>query len=101
VAIVAAAIQAVKAKKGDEIPATHWGDAITKLKPVAVRNDKLNVAIILLKKDGIEEGLYVSNPISSYAPSASDGFEVFERLSTDQDKSFGQLYRYRLVQKAK
>jgi hypothetical protein len=103
-AIVAAANEAIKGEKNplkpDDIPAARWGDAITKLNPVSVRTDQLNVAIVMAEKDGVEEGLYVSIPISSYAPTSADGFEVFEQLSADQDHSFGRLYHYRRHGKA-
>src|SRR6266540_1171628 len=58
-AIVAAANQALmkhvraERKKGapDDIDANFWGDAISKLKPIRVRNDHINVAIVLSQKD--------------------------------------------------
>ena len=60
----------------------------------------MNVAIVLSEKGGVEEGLYVSVPISSYIPTARDGFVVYERLGAG-DRSLGHLYRYKLVPKAK
>lgn len=89
-----------KKEMPDEIDKAHWGEAIAKLKPISVRNDRVNIAIVLSEKDGVEEGLYVSNPISSYVPNG-DRFEVMTRLSTNEDRSFGTLYYYKLKPKAK
>ena len=63
-AIVAAANQAIrtylkgdpKLRRGDEIPRESWGEAILRLKPLRVRNDRVNVAIVLRDEDGVEEG---------------------------------------------
>ncbi len=103
-AIVAAANQAIrtylkgdpKLRRGDEISEESWGEAILRLKPVRVRNDRVNVAIVLRDEDGVEEGLYVSIPISSYAPMVGDRFAVLEKLSETDDRTFGTLYRYKL-----
>ena len=103
-AIVAAANQAIrtylkgdpKLRRGDEIPRESWGEAILRLKPLRVRNDRVNVAIVLRDEDGVEEGLYVSIPISSYAPMVGDRFAVLEKLSETDDRTFGTLYRYKL-----
>ena len=51
-----------------EIPSKYWTDAIQELKPVKVYNHLLNFAIVLSIRDGVEEGIYISNPISSEAP---------------------------------
>jgi hypothetical protein len=108
-AIVKAATQAFanhvkgerKKEMPDEIDKAHWGESIAKLKPLRVRNDRVNIAIVLAENAGIEEGLYVSNPISSYLPQLDERFQVFTQLSTDKDKSFGTLYYYKLKPKAK
>ncbi|MEJ7636424.1 MAG: hypothetical protein WKF75_00150 [Singulisphaera sp.] len=54
------------------------------------------MAIVLRDVDGAEEGLYVSIPISSYAPTLGDRFSVLEMLSQPDDTTFGTLYRYKL-----
>ena len=103
-AIVAAANQAIrtylkgdpKHRRAEEIPRESWGEAILRLKPLRVRNDRVNVAIVLREVDGVEEGLYVSIPISSYAPTVGDRFAVLEKLSETDDRTFGTLYRYKL-----
>ena len=103
-AIVAAANQAIrthlkgdpKLRRGNEVPEESWGEAILRLKPLRVRNDRVNVAIVLRDEDGVEEGLYVSIPISSFAPMVGDRFEVLEKLSETDDRTFGTLYRYKL-----
>src|ERR1700722_13522087 len=108
-AIVAAANQAInkhlKAERKKETPgdidAAFWGEAISKLKPIRVRNDLVNVAIVLSEKAGVEKGLYVSIPISSYAATVGDRFALMTKRSTKEDKSFGTLYQYRLQPKAK
>ena len=108
-AIIAAATQAIskhakaprKKEAPDDIDADFWGQAIAKLKPIRVRNDHINVAIVLFEKDGAEEGLYVSNPISSYAARVGDRFTLLKRMSGEKDKSFGTLYHYKLQAKPK
>ncbi len=103
-AIVTAAKQAIRTylkgdptlRRGDEIPEESWGEAILRLKPLRVRNDRVNVAIVLRDGEGVEEGLYVSIPISSYAPMVGDRFAVLEKLSETDDRTFGTLYRYKL-----
>jgi len=102
-AIVAAANTAIgkhlraerKKDATDNIDAAFWGEAISKLKPIRVWNDRVNVAIVLFVKEGVEEGLYVSIPISSYAAGLGDRFALMTRLGTEQDKSFGTLYHYK------
>jgi hypothetical protein len=83
-----------KERKGDEIPKEFWGEALTKLKPVRVMYDRVNVAIVLQDSDKIEQGLYVSLAISSYLPNHDKRFTTFEKLSQPEDKSFNTLYRY-------
>jgi hypothetical protein len=89
------------ANRSDNIDAKHWGNDIAKLKPVRVRNDRANIAIVLSEKDGVEEGFYVSNPISSYAPNAKDGFTLLDRLGDPKEGLFGHMYHYKLKIKAK
>ena len=104
VQIVTAAQQAIhrfvhldpKERRGDQIPRRFWGAAIARLQPVRVVNDRMNVMIVLGEDVKQEHGLYVSVPISSYAPGYDGRFAVFEKLSQPQDKVLGVLYRYRL-----
>ena len=108
-AIVAAASQALdkhakaerKKEAPDDIDAKFWGETISKLKPIRVRNDQVNVAIVLSEKEGVEEGLYVFNAYSSYLPRVGDRFALLTQLSTEKDKSLGTLYHYKLKPKAK
>ena len=104
-AIVAAASQAIRShlqiQKKDLIDPGFWGVAIASLKPIRVRNDKVNVAIVLSENGGVEEGLYVSIPISSYAAQVGDRFAVMDPLSRDEDQTFGRLYHYKMQPKAK
>ena len=108
VQIVTAAQQAIhrfahldpKERRGEQIPRRFWGAAIARLQPVRVVNDRMNVMIVLGEDVKQEHGLYVSVPISSYAPGYDGRFAVFEKLSQPQDqpqdKVLGVLYRYRL-----
>jgi hypothetical protein len=84
----------VKERKGDEIPQRFWGEAILKLKPVRVLNDRVNVAIVLRDDEHSEQGLYVNLPISSVAAGHGKKFVLWEKLSKPEDKSFGELYLY-------
>jgi hypothetical protein len=80
--------------RDDEIAEKSWGEAIAKLKPLRVRFDRVNVAIVLWEDPKTEEGLYVSVPISSYAPRETD-FLLWKKLTQPDEKTFGQLYWYR------
>jgi hypothetical protein len=51
-----------------EIPSRCWNDIIRSLKPVKVYNHRLNVVIAISIKNGIEEGIYIFNVVSSYRP---------------------------------
>ncbi len=86
-------------RPNNEIPKALWGEAITRLKPLRVTNDRINIMIVLHENKDFEEGLYVSNPVSSYAPGLDKRFASFELLSKPDDKSFGSLYRYRMEKK--
>jgi hypothetical protein len=65
-----------------EIPSQYWTGAIKELKPVKLYDHVLNVAIVLNVKDGVEEGIYVGNIISSHVVMPGiidpDGFEFSE-----------------------
>jgi len=75
-----------------EIPAKYWPDSIKALKPLKVYEHFLNVAIVLSIRNGIEEGIYVSNPISSYMPYSGiigeDGFEIMRISKADSGINF-------------
>ena len=86
-----------KERKGDEIPQRFWGEAILKLKPLRVLNDRVNVAIVLREDEQAEQGLYVVLPISSVTPGYGKRFTLWEKLSKPKDKSFGELYRYSIA----
>jgi hypothetical protein len=104
-AIIAAANQAVKKhlkgdqqeRKGTEISKNLWGEAIADLKPLRVRNDRVNVFIVLKDDECAEEGLYVSIPISSYARGMDKRFLLFEKLTQAGDKGFGEIYLCKLT----
>jgi len=75
-----------------EIPARYWPDSIKVLKPLKVYEHYLNVAIVLRIRDGIEEGIYVRNPISSEMPMPGtireDGFEFGRVPDVDSEINF-------------
>jgi hypothetical protein len=109
-AIVAAAHQAIsqhfKAKKAvvEEIDAELWGEAITKLKPIRVRNERGHVSIALSVKDGIEEGLFVLDHDGAHIAEVRLQSPLMMPLSTEMDRpssNFGPLYYYVLQPKAK
>ena len=87
---------AQEARKGTEIAKESWGDSIAHLKPLRVRDDRANIFIVLKEDETTEEGLYVSIPISSYAPGMDKRFVLFETLTQPGDKAFGQLYYCKL-----
>ncbi len=68
------------------------------LKPLKVVFDRVNLKMVFVDTDQQEAGLYVSIPISSYAPSVRE-FAEFVKLGDAQDGTFGTLYRYRLTKK--
>jgi hypothetical protein len=81
-------------RRGIDIPRELWGPAILKLAPVRVYDDHVNVAIVLKEDPRVEAGLYVSIPISSYAPGLDNRFSSFVRLSKRGDGTLGELYQY-------
>jgi len=76
-----------------EIPRKFWGDAITRLNPVKVVNDRVNVFIVLREDQLAAGGLYVSIPYSSYAPGLDKRFLRFRDLTGPNDKAFGRVYQ--------
>lgn len=83
----------VRERDEDKTPLRFWGEAIQKLRPLRVVNDRMNVMIVLTDDSHNEKGLYVGNPISSYGV-PNFRFAAFELLSKPEDKSFGWLSRY-------
>ncbi|MBE0541234.1 MAG: protein kinase [Verrucomicrobia bacterium] len=79
----------------DDISEKFWGETIRSLKPVRVVNDRVNIKIVLHESGGIESGFYVNLPVSSYAPQTEEFLE-FVPLSQPDDKTFGEVYRYKL-----
>jgi len=59
----------------DEISEQYWSDEIKKLKPIKVYRHRGNIVVVQKASANIQEGLYISIMISSYAPqSGDDGF---------------------------
>jgi hypothetical protein len=81
-------------KNGEhEIPPICWSDAIKELKPVKVYGHYLNVAIVLSIKDGVEEGIYIGNPISNYMPFV--GHVQKDRFEFERIQGQGHVMRFR------
>src|SRR5205823_5068753 len=81
-----------KEQDGENIPKKFWGDAIRKLKPLRVVNDRVNIKIVLADDGRVEAGFYVNLPISSFAP-RPETFLEFQQISQPADRTFGTLYR--------
>jgi hypothetical protein len=62
-------------KPSDEITKKYWTDEIKRLKPIRVYRHRSNIVVVQRASANIQEGLYISIMISSYAPqSGDDGF---------------------------
>ena len=65
----------------NEIPPEYWNDTLRSLNPVRVYHNRSNIFIALKRQDGIEEGVYIYQLISSFAPmpgyQTSDGFTFY------------------------
>ena len=88
-----------KGPPSNEIAESSWGEAISELKPLRVRFDRVNVAIVLREDENTEEGLYISVPTSSYAPREKD-FLLWKKLTKEDDRSFGHLILYKMAKRA-
>ncbi|MBN1456928.1 MAG: hypothetical protein JW912_03655, partial [Sedimentisphaerales bacterium] len=67
----------------ENIPEQYWSGLIRALKPLRVYTHRSNVVVTLKVHDYIEEGVYISIPISSYLPvNGDDGF-MFGNLVED------------------
>ena len=73
---------------GKNINSEFWAAAIQGLKPVRVYMHRINVVVVLREIYGVEEGLYIYIPISSYHPQNGDDGFTFTNLGDD-------VYRYR------
>ena len=104
-AIVEGIYQVLKSERKkdspNEVDPKHWGEAISRLKPLRVYFDRGNVAIVLTEKAGVEEGVYVVPFISSYLPQVGEQFALLTTLSTKEDKSLGTLHHFKKHPKAK
>jgi hypothetical protein len=59
------------------IPPEMWEPAIKGLNPIRIYMHRMNLVIVQQEIGGREEGIYLTNPISSYAPFGNDdGFET-------------------------
>lgn len=82
-----------------DIPSEYWTEPIKALKPVKVYGHLRNVAIVLSVKDGVEDGIYVANTLSSYMPFLGgiqkDGFEFsIDVLSEEKPFYIPPMYHF-------
>lgn len=81
-AIREAAGSSIANRKDGNVVTEDWPAAIRALRPLRVYSDRVNVVIALSRERGVEQGLYVSVPISSYLPCDGDGWR-FEPVGED------------------
>jgi hypothetical protein len=69
------AVNSGEQEPADDIPEKYWTDEIKKLNPIRVYRHRSNIVVVQKASANIEEGLYISLMISSYATrSGDDGF---------------------------
>lgn len=62
-------------KDGADIPSRYWTDPIHALQPIEVYTHRVNVVVVQKISKGVESGIYIYIPISSYLPTnGDDGF---------------------------
>jgi hypothetical protein len=82
-----------------EIPPMYWNEVIRSINPIRVYDHRLNVVIALKSGDGVEEGIYIFNVESSYAP-LKYGTEVEDGFTFIQPSEGSVIkYRRRIVKK--
>jgi len=66
-------------KPSVEISRQYWTDEIKRLNPIRVYKHRSNIVVVQRASANMEEGLYISIIVSSYAPrSGDDGFTFTE-----------------------
>jgi hypothetical protein len=69
------AINAGREKPSNEILEQYWTEEIKGLKPIRVYTHRANIVVVQHVSGNIEEGKYISIPVSSYLPmNGQDGF---------------------------
>ncbi len=81
-AIREAACSSIVNWKDANVATEDWPEAIRALRPLRVYYDRANVAIALSREHGVEQGLYIYVPVSSYLPCDGDGWR-FEPVGED------------------
>lgn len=62
-------------RDGAAIPSRYWTDPIRALQPIKVYTHRVNVVVVQKISKGVESGIYIYIPISSYLPTdGDDGF---------------------------
>ena len=66
------------------IPLSCWSEPIRKLDPLYVYHHRFNIVVVLNRKDGTEEGIYIQNPVSSFRFMKGQKVDGFELKNTDE-----------------
>ena len=78
------AVNAGDEVRSDVIPDRYWADAIRALKPIKVYTHRANIVVAQRLSQHLEEGKYISIPISSFLPQDGvDGFSLTPNPQTD------------------
>ena len=81
--VITEAISSTMGKWNDgTLASEEWPEAVRALKPLRVYSDRMNAVIALSQEGGVETGIYVYVPISSYIPRSGDGW-VFDAVGED------------------
>jgi len=84
------AVNAGTEEPGADIPPAYWAERIKALQPLKVYTHRVNIVVVQRVTDGIEEGIYIYIPISSYLPSpGDDGFEFTPNPKTGNTYTLG------------
>ena len=86
----AAYVNAGTEESGADIPPAYWAEGIRSLQPLKVYTHRVNIVVVQRLIDGIEEGMYIYIPISSYLPEpGDDGFEFTPNPKTGNTYTLG------------
>ncbi|MBT3289514.1 MAG: hypothetical protein HN380_19370 [Victivallales bacterium] len=70
-------------RESKHIPLSCWHKAIRELDPLYVYRHGFNIVVALKREDDMEEGVYIQNPISSFAMSEGQEVDGFELAKAD------------------
>ena len=84
------AVNAGTEEPGADIPPAYWAERIKALQPLKVYTHRVNIVVVQHITDGIEEGIYIYIPISSYLPEPGDDeFEFTPNPKTGNTYTLG------------